>query len=296
MLYSDKGLPRILLPESGRREDTSNRGVTLDGLTGLTRTFAAYPLGKGYFSTSIGAIWNKITKRGGTRLQNGEDADYWQFPMAITYSGENFEGALVLPFESYDVFAPITYNFRDGSDSGMGDASLRLKFSSQNENMASCIGVGAIFPTNDRRIGNTTSDNAWEVFGGVSSKKKENSNFHLNGGYQASSGNTAHEGVFVNVGFEYDANTSFTFMGEVNSYNRVNEGRATDLTLSMRYHVRPGMNLTLAAPISLQNDMFFGYDYRLMGTLQASFGPGREPSGRPLSIPVLPPGRAGNSY
>ncbi|HNV69906.1 MAG TPA: hypothetical protein PKO06_09425, partial [Candidatus Ozemobacteraceae bacterium] len=256
------------LPGMEKKDRNEQVGVTMEGLTGLTRTFAAYPLGKGLFSTSFGVIWNKITKRDNNRLQNGEDADYWQFPMAITYSGEGFEGALQLPFESYDVYAPLTYNFRDGTDSGMGDAALRLKFSSQNDNMASCIGVGAIFPTNDRRIGNTDNDNAWEVFGGVSTKKKEGGNLHLNGGYQASAGNTSHEGVFVNVGFEYAANPSFTFMGEINSYNRVNDGRATDLTLSMRYHVKPGMSLTLAAPISLQNEMFFGYDYRLQGQLQ----------------------------
>ncbi|HMM59902.1 MAG TPA: hypothetical protein PKC25_07210, partial [Candidatus Rifleibacterium sp.] len=90
----------------------------------------------------------------------------------------------------------------------------------------------------------------------------------LNGGYQAGDGNTNHEGVFVNAGFDYSANESFTFMGEVNFYNRVNNGRSTDLTLGMRYHVKPGMSLTLAAPIALSNDMFFGYDYRLQSMLQ----------------------------
>ncbi|MBI3039237.1 LysM peptidoglycan-binding domain-containing protein [bacterium] len=268
VLYQDKGLPQILLPESIKNENTSRYSVTFEGLTGLMHTFAAYPLGKGLFSTSFGTVWNKITRRDGVRLKNGEDGDYWQFPIALTYAGDNFEAGLQLPFESYDIFAPITYNFRDGSDSGMGDASLRLKFSSQNDNMASCLGLGAIFPTNDRIIGNTDNDNAWEVFGGVSTKRKEGGNFHLNGGYQASSGNTTHEGIFFNVGFEYSANTSFTFMGEINSRNRVNNGRSTDLTLGLRYFVKPGMTFSLAAPIALNNDMFFGYDYRLEGQMQ----------------------------
>jgi hypothetical protein len=268
VLYQEKGLPRVILPETGKSEDTSRNNVTFDGLTGLTRTFAAYPLGKNVFSTSFGVIYNKITKRDGNRLRTGEDGDYYQFPIALTYAGENFEAAMCLPFESYDVFAPITYNFRDGSDSGMGDAALRLKFSSQNEHMASALGLGAIFPTNDRKIGNTDTDNAWEVFGGVSTKRKEGGNIHVNCGYQAGSGNTAHEGVFLNVGFDYKANESFNFMGEINSYNRVNDGRATDLTLGMRYFVKPGMTVSLSAPISLKNDMFFGYDYRLQGQLQ----------------------------
>ncbi len=268
VLYSDKGLPPVILPGTEKKSDDSKRMVNFDGMTGLVHTIAAYPLGKGKFSTAFGVIWNKIVKRDGTRLVNGEDGDYYQFPIAMTYSAEDFEIGMQLPFESYDIYAPITYNFRDGTDSGMGDASLRLKFSSQNENMASCLGFGAIFPTNDRAIGNTENDNAWELFGGVSTKRKEGGNFHLNCGYEAGSGNTDHEGVFVNVGFEYLANESFSFMGEVNAYNRVNNGRSTDLTLGLRYFVKEGMALTLAAPIALSNDMFFGYDYRLEGQLQ----------------------------
>lgn len=269
VLYSDAGLPQIILPgEKPRSKKKSSHHVTFDGLTGLVKTFAAYPLGENVFSTGFGVIWNKITRREGDRLKNGEDADYWEFPMLMTYAGENFEVAFKLPFESYDVFAPITYNFRDGTDSGMGDAQLRLKFTSQNDEMASCLGLGAIFPTSDIKIGNTENDNAWEVFAGISSKKKEGGNFHVNGGYQAGDGNTSHEGIFVNAGFEYDPNESFTFMGEVNFYNRINSGRSTDLTLGMRYHVKEGMSLTVAAPIALSNDMFFGYDYRLQGMLQ----------------------------
>jgi LysM repeat protein len=269
VIYSDAGLPQIILPgETKKRKKSDNYHVTFNGLTGLVNTFAAYPLGENVFSTAFGVIWNKIARREGDRLKDGEDGDYWEFPMLMTYAGESFEVAFKLPFESYDVFAPITYNFRDGTDSGMGDASLRLKFTSQNDEMASCLGLGAIFPTSDIEIGNTENDNAWEVFAGVSSKKKDGGNFHVNGGYQAGDGNTTHEGIFVNAGFEYDPNESFTFMGEVNFYNRINSGRSTDLTLGMRYHVKEGMSLTLAAPIALSNDMFFGYDYRMQGMLQ----------------------------
>ncbi|MGM0601331.1 MAG: LysM peptidoglycan-binding domain-containing protein [Candidatus Rifleibacteriota bacterium] len=269
VIYSDAGLPQIILPgEESKRKKTDNYHVTFNGLTGLVNTFAAYPLGENVFSTAFGIIWNKIARREGNRLKDGEDGDYWEFPMLMTYAGESFEVAFKLPFESYDIFAPITYNFRDGSDSGMGDASLRLKFSSENDDMASCLGLGAIFPTSDIDIGNTENDNAWEVFAGISSKKKDGGNFHVNGGYQAGDGNTTHEGIFVNAGFEYDPNESFTFMGEINFYNRINSGRSTDLTLGMRYHVKEGMSLTLAAPIALSNDMFFGYDYRMQGMLQ----------------------------
>jgi LysM repeat protein len=270
VLYSDAGLPQIILPgDKAKKKIDNDHHVTFNGLTGLAHTFAAYTLGENLFSTGFGVVWNKITKRDSKRLENGEDADYWEFPILLTYSGENFEIAFKLPFESYDVFAPITYNFRDGTDSGMGDAQMRLKFSSENDSMASCLGIGAIFPTSDITIGNTENDNAWEVFAGISSKKKEGQGrFHLNGGYQAGDGNTNHEGIFVNTGFEYAPNNSFTFMGEINFYNRINSGRSTDLTLGMRYHVKEGMSLTLATPIALSNDMFFGYDYRLEGMLQ----------------------------
>lgn len=269
VLYSDAGLPQIILPgEMNKRRKEDDYHVSFNGLTGLVNTFAAYPLGENLFSTAFGMVWNKITRRDSQRLENGEDGDFWEFPILMTYAGENFEVAFKLPFESYDIFAPITYNFRDGSESGMGDAQLRLKFTSQNDEMASCLGLGAIFPTSDITIGNTENDNAWEVFGGLSSKRKEGGNFHVNAGYQAGDGNTNHEGVYVNAGFEYDPNSSFTFMGEINFYNRVNNGRSTDLVLGMRYHVKPGMSLTLASPIALSNDMFFGYDYRLQGLLQ----------------------------
>lgn len=299
VLYSDGGLPPVLLPGLDRNDGENRHMVTMSGLTGLMNTFAAYPLGKGQFSTSFGMAWNKVTRREGNRLKAGEDGDYWEFPLALTYSGENFEVAMALPFESYDIYAPLTYNFRDGTDSGMGDAALRLKFSSQNDNMASCLGIGALFPTSDRAIGNTESDNAWEVFAGISSKKKEGGNFHVNGGYQAGDGNTDHEGVFFNVGFEYAANPSFTFMGEINNYNRINNGRSTDLTLGMRYYVKPGMTVSLAAPIALNNDMFFGYDYRLMGGIQYHYGSGKEPSYSTPSIPAIsyiPSGNARDSY
>ena len=102
--------------------------------------------------------------------------------------------------------------------------------------------------------------------------------------------------MFFNVGFEYSANPSFTFMGEINAYNRIGNGRSTDLTLGMRYHVKPGMALTLAAPIALSNDMFFGYDYRLMGSIQYNYGSGVEPSSPSPSVQSLPMGTRGNSY
>ena len=268
LLYQDSGLPRVILPDTTPKVGNSKYFTTLNGLTGLVNTIAGYTMGDGLFATAFGVVWNKITRRDGSRLKTGEDGDFWSFPIALTYAAPSFEAALVLPFESYDVYAPLTYNFRDGSDSGMGDVTLRLKFCTDNDNMASALGLGALFPTSDRTIGNTEVDNAWEVFGAISSKRKVGGNFHVNGGYQASSGNTDHEGVFFNVGFNYSANSQFDFMGEVNSYNRVNQGRSTDLTLSMRYFPKDGMALTLAAPIALNNDMFFGYDYRLVGQLQ----------------------------
>lgn len=270
VLYSGSSLPQIFLPGEGKAKkeiDTGNH-VTFNGLTGLINTFSAYPLGENVFSTAFGISWNKIVKREGNRLATGEDGDFWEFPLLLTYAGENFEVAFKVPFESYDIYAPITYNFRDGKDSGMGDCELRFKFTSENDDLASCLGLGAIFPTSDISIGNTDTNNAWELFAGLSTKRKEGGNMHLNVGYQAGDGNTAHEGVFVNGGFDYRANESFTFIGEVNFYNRVNAGKSTDLNLGLRYHVKPGMSLTLAAPISLSNDMFFGYDYKLKGLLQ----------------------------
>ncbi len=273
VVYSDAGLPQIILPGSDnsrfRLKSEERHDICFNGLTGLVNTFSAFTLGENKFSTAIGFMWNSIEKRDGTRLVAGEEGDFYRFPFILTYSGENFEVAFVLPVESYDVYAPVTYNFRDGSDSGIGDCELRCKFSSQTDDMATCIGIGAFFPTSDIDIGNAETDNAWEIFGGISTKRKEGGNLHLNGGYRGSSkDNTEHEGVFVNVGFDYRANESFTFMGEINHFDGTNVGKSTDLTLGMRYFVKDGMSLTFAAPISLSNDMFFGYDYRLQGMLQ----------------------------
>ena len=273
VVYSDAGLPQIILPGSDndkfRLKSDERYDVCFSGLTGLVNTFSAFTLGENKFSTAIGFMWNSIEKREGNRLIAGEEGDFYRFPFILTYSGENFEVAFVLPVESYDVYAPVTYNFRDGTDSGIGDCELRCKFSSQTDDMATCIGLGAFFPTSDIDIGNAETDNAWEIFGGISSKRKEGGNIHINGGYRGSSkDNTDHEGVFVNVGFDYRANDSFTFLGEINHFDGTNAGKSTDLTLGMRYFVKDGMSLTFAAPISLSNDMFFGYDYRLQGMLQ----------------------------
>lgn len=273
VIYSDAGLPQIILPGSDndrfRLKSEDDRHVSFSGLTGLVNTYSAFTLGEKKFSTAIGFMWNPIIKREGTRLVSGEEGDFYSFPLLLTYSGENFEVALKVPFESYDVYAPVTYNFRDGKDSGMGDCELRFKFCSQTDEMATCIGLGAFFPTSDITIGNTETDNAWEIFGGISSKRKQGGNLHLNAGYRAASNdNTAHEGIFVNGGFDYRANESFTFIGEINYFDGENVGKSTDLTLGMRYHVKEGMSLTLAAPIALQNDLFFGYDFRLQGMLQ----------------------------
>lgn len=272
VIYSDAGLPQIILPGDNSKftpKSTETKDVTFSGLTGLINTYSAFTLGENKFSTAVGFIWNSIEKRNGERLVAGEDGDFYRFPFIMTYAGENFEVAFVLPVESYDVYAPISYKFRDGEDSGMGDCELRFKFSSQNEDMATCIGLGTLFPTSDIKIGNNESDNAWEIFGGISSKKKEGGNIHINGGYRGSSKDkTSHEGVFLNVGFDYKANDSFTFIGEINYFDGTNSGKSTDLTLGTRYHVKEGMSLTLAAPISLTNDRFFGYDYRLQGMLQ----------------------------
>lgn len=272
VIYSGMGLPQIILPGDYAKKDKSEGNhVAFNGLTGLINTFSAYSLGENIFSVAFGTAWNKISKREGERLYDGEDADYYELPVLLTYAGENFEVALKMPFESYDVYAPKTYNFRDGSDSGMGNTELRLKFTTQNDEMASCLGLGTIFSTSDIQIGNTEDSNAWEVFAGLSTKRKEGGNIHINGGYQASDGNKNYDGIFVNVGFDYAANESFTFMGEVNYYDGDNAGRSTDLTLGARYHVKPGMSITVAAPIALSNDMFFGYDYRLQALLQCHY-------------------------
>ena len=269
VLYSGSALPQITLPgEERRRKGDDERFVTTSGLTGLINTFSAYPLGKNVFSIAAGMSWNKINKRDGNLLKAGEDGDQYEFPIVLTYAGENFEVAFKIPFESYDVYAPVTYNFRDGSDSGMGDCELRFKFTSENDEMASCLGLGCIFPTSDIAIGNTDSTNAWEMFAGMSTKRKEGGNIHLNAGYQAGDGKTAHEGIYFNVGYDYRANDEFTFIGEVNYFDHENDGKSTDLTLGLRYHVKPGMALTLAAPIALTNTRFFGYDYKIQGMLQ----------------------------
>ena len=276
VVYSNAGLPEIILPGSNndrfKLKSDEKYDVSFNGLTGLINTYSAFTLGDNKFSSAIGFVWNSIEKRDGQRLVAGEEGDYYRFPFILTYSGENFEVAFVLPVESYDVYAPVTYNFRDGTDSGIGDCELRFKFSSQTDEMATCIGLGAFFPTSDISIGNTETDNAWEIFGGISSKRKEGGNIHLNGGYRGSSSDkTEHEGVFINVGFDYKANESFTFIGEINHFDGTNSGKSTDLVLGSRYYVKDGMSITLAAPISLSNDSFFGYDYRLQGMLQYKY-------------------------
>lgn len=269
VIYSSGGLPQIILPgESEKLKPAKENFVSFNGLTGLINTFSSYTLGESAFSTGFGMKWNKVIKREGERMVSGEDGDQWIFPILLTYSAENFEVAMNMPFESYDIYAPLTYHFVDGSDSGMGDIELRFKFVSENENMASSLGLGAIFPTSDITIGNVESDNAWEIFAGISSKRETGGNVHLNGGYQAGGSNSSRDGVFLNAGFDYKANDSFTFMGEINYYNLVNSGKSTDLTLGLRYHVKEGMAITVAAPISLKNEMFFGYDYRLQWLLQ----------------------------
>lgn len=269
VLYSGSSLPQITLPGDSRKHKTDNeRYVTTSGLTGLINTFSAYPLGKNVFSIAAGMSWNKINKKDGNLLQAGEDGDQYEFPIVLTYAGENFEVAFKIPFQSYDIYAPVSYNFRDGSDSGMDDCELRFKFTSENEDMASCLGLGCIFPTSDIAIGNTDSTNAWEMFAGLSTKRKDGGNIHLNAGYQAGDGKTAHEGVYVNVGYDYRANESFTFIGEVNFFEHEYDGKSTDLLLGLRYHVKPGMALSLSAPIALTNTRFFGYDYKIQGMLQ----------------------------
>lgn len=272
VLYSGAGLPQIILPgDKALKPKNEGNHVCFNGLTGLVNTFSAYPLGEKKFSTAMGFVWNDITRREGERLYDGEEAEYYEFPVLLTYSGENFEAAFKMPFESYDVFAPKTYNFRSDKDSGMGDVAFRLKFCSQSEEMASCLGIGAIFPTSDIEIGNADDNNAWEIFAGLSTKRKEGGNLHINGGYQSSDGDSVHKGTFVNLGFDYDGNESFTFMGEINYYDGDKCGDSCDLTLGARYYIKEGMSITLAAPIALSNDMFFGYDFRLQGMFQCHY-------------------------
>ncbi|MBR4328531.1 MAG: LysM peptidoglycan-binding domain-containing protein, partial [Candidatus Riflebacteria bacterium] len=98
VIYSDAGLPQIILPGSGdnsrfRLKSEERYDVSFSGLTGLVNTYSAFTLGENKFSTAIGFMWNSIEKREGNRLVAGEEGDFYRFPFILTYSGENFEVA-----------------------------------------------------------------------------------------------------------------------------------------------------------------------------------------------------------
>ncbi|MFC1744799.1 LysM peptidoglycan-binding domain-containing protein [Candidatus Riflebacteria bacterium] len=266
--------PTRVLPGEGKKKGTANeerRAATLNGITGLTKVMSGSPLGDGKLNVGFHIAYQKITSSNGNELRPGEDGTLTEFPLTFTYSTAQFETGLLIPFKSYDIYAPVSLAYQSGTDSGLGDVELNMKFSNKTDLLATAIGIGVIFPTDDTIIGSKSSTTAWQLFGALSTLRKFGGNVHLMAGYRSSSDNTDRDMFFSGIGFDYTANDKLTFLGEVTNENVFSGGQSTDLTLGLRYLVKEGMNLDLFTPISLSNDRYIGYDYKVVGGFQYKY-------------------------
>lgn len=254
-------------------------GNSISGLTGLVNTISARTLKKGEYLIGGKFDYRKIKKSGGNDLDigDGEKASITSFYVnAAMGVSQNFEIGYTLPVHSFDIKDDVLYPYND-KESGVGDVALRGKFSFPfgNEKGSAALGFGIKLPSgNEEKMapGGVTGESDFEIFGAVSSQfgllnGHINLMYSFTGNGDSTTGTpfTFNDDKFTfNVGVDYSRNENITLMFEINGEDWGAYGDRADLIAGIRAKVGKKMRGMIAIPISITNEQYYGYDFKLM--------------------------------
>ncbi|MFW5782162.1 MAG: hypothetical protein ACOCWO_02590 [Candidatus Muiribacteriaceae bacterium] len=253
-------------------------GNSMFGLTGLINTVSAKCLKKGEYSIGGKFSYYKIKKSKDKEIEfgAGEKADANSFFITAAMGvSDNFEIGYVLPVHSYEIIDDNLYPY-DEKESGVGDVSLRGKFSFPFgvDRGYLAAGFGITLPSgNDEKMSPTgvTGEPALEVFGAVSSQfGLINGHINLmysftgNGDDSTKPYHYNDDKFTFNVGLDYSRNEIITLMLEVNGEDWGAYGDRADLVAGVRAKIGERFNAMLGFPLSIHNSQYYGYDFKMI--------------------------------
>ncbi|PLX17802.1 MAG: hypothetical protein C0601_06280 [Candidatus Muiribacterium halophilum] len=254
------------------------QGPSLLVLTGLVNTVSARSLKKGSYSIGGRFIYSKITKSKGTDIdfQEGEKAEVTSFYVnAAMGVSDNFEIGYMLPVHKLEVIDDNLYPY-NASESGAGDVAIRGKFSFpfNNDMGNAAVGFGVKLPSgNDEKLSPTgvTGEPDLEVLGAVSGKFGTMTG-HINLIYSFTGNGDVPNKPFTfsddkftfNVGIDYSKNENVSLMMEINGEDWGSFGDRADLVAGVRAKMGEKLNGEIAFPLSIHNNQYYGYDFKLI--------------------------------
>jgi hypothetical protein len=247
-------------------------------LTGLINTISARTLKKGQYLIGAKYLYSKIVRSNGDELDltGGEKADlssiYINAAMGVS---NNFEVGYTLPVHTLEIQDDVLFPYNE-KESGVGDVALRGKFSFPfgNEKGSAAFGFGVKLPSgNDEKLApaQVTGEPDFEIFGAVSSQFGL-INGHVNIGYSFTGNGddvtkpfTFNDDRFTfNAGLEYSKNDFITIILEINGEDWGAFGDKADIVAGVRAKMGEKIQGVLAFPISMTNEQYYGYDFKLI--------------------------------
>lgn len=282
LYQEDEGIVKPVVLREETKYYPGVLGPNIHGSMGLFNLTSAYCLPKGKFSFGTHLVYNPITKYNDKDVNflGGEYARQFYIPATGTFGVmDALELAFVFPGQNWKINASELKPSNDAG-SGMGDVKMRMKYKlpvSADSKSALAMGFGAKFPTADKEtmyVMGATEEADYEIFG-VLSQALTNANVHIDLGYLFTGdprSARAGEKLYIDDKFRYNLGVDFsrtedlTVSFELNGENWGAMGSKLDFTPGVRTKVNDEFMVDAALPISVFNDMEYGYNFKaIMG-------------------------------
>ncbi len=278
LYQEDEGLVKPVVLREETKYWPGILAPNLHGSAGLFNTTSAYCLPKGKFAFGTHLVHNTITRYNDKDVNflSGESARQFYIPATGTFGVmDALELAFVFPGQNWRINASELKPQND-SGSGMGDVKMRMKYKlpvSADAKSALAIGFGAKFPTADKEtmyVMGATEEADYEMFG-VLSQALTNANVHIDLGYVFTGdprSARAGEKLYIDDKFRYNLGVDFsrtedlTVSFELNGENWGAMGSKLEFTPGVRTKVNDEFVVDAALPITIFNDMEYGYDFK----------------------------------
>lgn len=282
LYQEDEGIVKPVVLREETKYYPGVLGPNLHGSMGLFNLTSAYCMPKGQFAFGTHLVYNPITKYNDKDVNflGGEYARQFYIPATGTFGVmDALELSFVFPGQNWKINASELKPSNDAG-SGMGDVKMRMKYKlpiAADAKSALAMGFGAKFPTADKQtmyVMGATEEADYEIFG-VLSQALVNANVHIDLGYIFTGdprSARAGEKLYIDDKFRYNLGVDFsrtedlTVSFELNGENWGAMGSKLEFTPGVRTKVNDEMIVDAALPISIFNDMEYGYNFKaIMG-------------------------------
>lgn len=245
------------------------------GLTGLLQMHTAMIPRPGTTYARLGGGYTFYDRSSGTNLVGDQGIE--SFTLPVTY--------MAVPWKNLELSLQGTMineeasNFplvQDYSAAGLRDVGIRAKYrflDNPNADIQAAFGFGMNIGVErvTTRIGSNAVDYSMFL---SASKRIHNLGFHATGGFIFPNGETrTNSGVpsisHFDFGVDFQPSERLSFVGEINYLDWNFAGTKTEATVGFKYKMSETWTLDFGAPLQINNDLFEGWRYRVLGSIQA---------------------------